>query len=394
VLDQDYPNLELLVVDNASNDGTAAVAQKFAEADPRIRYVRNSANIGFLPNFRKALDLSTGRYFTWLAHDDELSDPAYLSTAVAYLQEHPDVVCCHTAFWLLDNELPGSRQRMSFPELDPQRRWPAARRALFRWPHGWLDSVIYGVFRRDEMAKIPFPEWTYKDEPHIFCWEMDVLTRLTGAGRIVALPDCLRSYRLSSVSVGKQMGETVSSYDLLILGLRMKLTLLRRAFSIPAGRMERLLLLATAFGNLFRANFRQPYDHRTVLHQRERELKLLQETAAERAKLIKFLKDEIEARRQIVVSRGLASQSAGRSTLEGAEEPEVPRNPMTPASRRSPAGRLAGFFRPLDENEVRRFYELGQQIGVVRGICERQASAIERLTSEAERWLTMMHSGR
>lgn len=394
VLNQDYANLELLIVDNNSNDGTAAIAQKFSEADQRIRYVRNPANIGFLPNFRKALDLSTGRYFTWLAHDDELSDPAYLSTTVAYLEEHPGVVGCHTAFWLLDNELPGSRQVMSFPEIATERRWPAARRALFRWPHGWLDSVIYGVFRRDEIVKISFPQWIYKGAPHIFCWEMDVLTRLAEAGRIVALPDCLRSYRLSSVSVGKQMGETVSSYDLLILGFRMKLRLIRRALRIRVARTERLLLVATALGNLFRANFRQPYDHRTVLHQRERELKLLQETAAERASLIDFLKKEIEARRQIVVSKGLGSQAADISTVDGASEPHVPADPVTPESRRDPASRLADFFRPLDESQVRRFYELSQLIGTYRKLCEQQASTIEHLTAEAERWLKLMYSGR
>ncbi len=392
-LSQDHTNIEVLVVDNASTDGTEAIARRFAEQDPRVRYLRNESNIGFLPNFRRALEMSEGRYFTWLAHDDELSDPAYLAATTAYLEENPDVVCCHTAFYLLDNEVPGSREVMSFPELSPERRWPAAQRALFRWPHGWLDSTIYGVFRREELLKVPFPEWTYKSKPHIFCWEMDVLTTLSGRGRIVALPDCLRSYRLASASVGRQIGESVSSFDLLILGMRMKLILLRRALRMPLGRLERITLLGTAAGNLFRANFRQPYDHRTVLQQRERELALLEKTAAERAGLLEFLRGEIAARRKIVISKGLAGPEEEPLTPgAGGASPQAPEPPPAlPSGRRNP---VVDFFTPLSEQQVRRLNELNKRIGALRLVCERQAADIDLLSTEADRWLSLMHSGR
>jgi glycosyltransferase involved in cell wall biosynthesis len=392
-LGQDYPNFEVLIVDNASEDATEEISRRFAEKDPRVRYVRNDSNVGFLPNFRRALELASGEYFTWLAHDDELSDPAYLATTVGYLEQNPDVACCHTAFNLLDNELPGSREVMTFPELSPERRWPAVRRALFRWPHGWLDSTVYGVFRRQALLDVPFPDWTYRSKPHIFCWEMDVLTTLSGKGRIVALPDCLRSYRLASSSVGKQIGESVSSFDLLVLGLRMKLLLLRKALRQPAGRLERVGLLATTGGNLFRANFRQPYDHRTVLNQREKELALLQQTAAERAELLEFLRGEIAARRDIVISKGLATAETDLLP-DGAEaNPQVPDVPPGAARARRP-NPVAGFFKPLSAQQVRRLYELNEQIGSFRLICERQAADIDLLSAEAGRWLQLMHGRR
>ncbi|HEX2053419.1 MAG TPA: glycosyltransferase family 2 protein, partial [Actinomycetota bacterium] len=388
VLGQDYCNLEVVLVDNASTDGTEAICRRYAEADPRVRYLRNGTNIGFLPNFRRALDESRGRYFTWLAHDDFLSDPSYLGTVVRYLEDHPDTVCCHTAINLLDNELKGSVEVMAFPEIAPERRWPKARRALFRWPHGWLDSVIYGVFRRSEIARIPFPEWTYRGRPHIFCWEMDVLTSLSAAGRIVALPECLRAYRLSEVSVGKQIGESVSSFDLLLLGLRMKLILLRRAATQPAGRIERAGLLATAVGNLFRANFRQPYDHRTVLQERENELRMLQKTAAERSRLIRFLRSEIAARKEIVASKGTPVEPDGEPSAGPAED-----FPEPAAPDRSLYGRLTAFFRPLSAGQVRRLYELSEQIGRLREVCAGQEKEIERLSAEAAHWLEVMHQG-
>lgn len=390
VLAQDHPNLEVLIVDNASEDGTAEIARRFAESDPRVRYIRNDSNIGFLPNFRRALELASGKYFTWLAHDDELSDSTYLTTTTAYMEQNPEVACCHTSFYLLDNELPGSRQVMAFPELSPQGRWPAARRALFRWPHGWLDSTIYGVFRREDLLTVPFPDWTYRSKPHIFCWEMDVLTTLSGTGRIVALPGCLRSYRLASASVGKKIGESVSSFDLLVLGLRMKLILLRRALHQPAGRLERVMLLGTVVGNLFRANFHQPYDHRTVLNQREKELELLRQTAIERAELLEFLRGEIAARMEIVMAKGLAGSET--SPLPGPDRTDfqVPDVPTAAAARRNP---IADFFTPLSQRQVRRLDELNEQIGKFRHICESQAAEIDLLSSEADRWLQLMHRG-
>src|SRR5262245_21257268 len=46
LLRQDYPNIELLISDNASTDGTGEYCGQLAEADPRVRIVRNECNIG------------------------------------------------------------------------------------------------------------------------------------------------------------------------------------------------------------------------------------------------------------------------------------------------------------------------------------------------------------
>jgi glycosyltransferase involved in cell wall biosynthesis len=48
---QTWPALEILISDNASTDGTAAICQRLAEGDARIRYIRQPTNIGAKNNF-------------------------------------------------------------------------------------------------------------------------------------------------------------------------------------------------------------------------------------------------------------------------------------------------------------------------------------------------------
>jgi len=70
VLNQTYKNLELLVVDNHSEDNT----QKEVEGihDSRIHYLRNKKNIGILSNWNKCIDLAKGKYLVILGDDDIL----------------------------------------------------------------------------------------------------------------------------------------------------------------------------------------------------------------------------------------------------------------------------------------------------------------------------------
>jgi glycosyltransferase involved in cell wall biosynthesis len=83
VLEQDYPNLEVWVVDDQSPDDTAAVVQ--AIADPRLRYVRNEVNLGAQGNWDRCLQLAQGKYYKLLPHDDLLA-PGALREQVAVLE--------------------------------------------------------------------------------------------------------------------------------------------------------------------------------------------------------------------------------------------------------------------------------------------------------------------
>lgn len=71
MLAQTHRNIEVLVVDDASQDNTLAVAQSMAEADDRIRVVRHAIRLGAQAARNSALAASGGKYVALLDSDDE-----------------------------------------------------------------------------------------------------------------------------------------------------------------------------------------------------------------------------------------------------------------------------------------------------------------------------------
>jgi glycosyltransferase involved in cell wall biosynthesis len=61
-LAQAYPNLEILVSDNASVDATPEICRRYARADPRVRWWRNEQNVGFGYNFALTVEQARGDF--------------------------------------------------------------------------------------------------------------------------------------------------------------------------------------------------------------------------------------------------------------------------------------------------------------------------------------------
>ena len=88
VLHQDYTDLCVVVLDNASVDDTEAVVRSFADRDRRVTYVRNETNIGVLNNWNRALALNCSPYLTILSDDDVMLQ-GFIRESVRALDEHP-----------------------------------------------------------------------------------------------------------------------------------------------------------------------------------------------------------------------------------------------------------------------------------------------------------------
>lgn len=95
LLGQSYEDFELILSDNASTDDTEAICRRYEKQDSRVRYFRQSRNIGISANHDFVFQQSRGELFKWAAADD-LYGRDLLKSCVDALDKHPEVVLAHS----------------------------------------------------------------------------------------------------------------------------------------------------------------------------------------------------------------------------------------------------------------------------------------------------------
>lgn len=88
VVNQTYSHLEIIVVDDASSDGTSEIAASFG--DSRIRIHRNDKQRGIAATRNRCVDLANGEFVAWMDSDD-VSLPRRIERQILFLQRNPQV---------------------------------------------------------------------------------------------------------------------------------------------------------------------------------------------------------------------------------------------------------------------------------------------------------------
>lgn len=100
IVNQTYSDLEIIICDDGSNDGTCDIVRDYAGRDSRIRFVQNTENLGFIGNFEKALSMCSGVFIALADQDDvwlpqkievlmsEIGDNLLLYSAVRLIDEN------------------------------------------------------------------------------------------------------------------------------------------------------------------------------------------------------------------------------------------------------------------------------------------------------------------
>lgn len=89
-LSQHEVDVEVVIVDDASPDGSVAVAHDIAAKDERVRVIENKVNQGHIATYNIGLAAVTGQYVVQLSADDLLA-PGALGRSVALLEARPEV---------------------------------------------------------------------------------------------------------------------------------------------------------------------------------------------------------------------------------------------------------------------------------------------------------------
>jgi glycosyltransferase involved in cell wall biosynthesis len=99
---QSFDDFELIVVDNASNDGSLDVIRDHASVDSRLRVIAHEENRGMFASLRESVELCRGRYRVHVDADDfVLTDDAF-EQQVRSLEEHPDMAFTYSSLTMVD----------------------------------------------------------------------------------------------------------------------------------------------------------------------------------------------------------------------------------------------------------------------------------------------------
>ncbi len=104
---QGWKNTEIIVVDDASGDGTAMLVEKMSKLDTRIRYIRNDTPQGGGGARNTGIAAAHGKYVAFLDDDDQWL-PNKLERQYAVLAAHPEAAAVSCSFVL---SAPGGADR-------------------------------------------------------------------------------------------------------------------------------------------------------------------------------------------------------------------------------------------------------------------------------------------
>jgi glycosyltransferase involved in cell wall biosynthesis len=174
---QTYPFLELLVIDDASTDGTCEILKQIH--DPRISIIRNPINRGLAASVNQAIRIAKGNYIARMDADD-IALPSRIEKQVHFLETRPEVSIVGTAMKSIGYG--------SFIHRFPLSHDACKAQLLFNVCFGHPTVMI----RKNVFDS---PENFYLEELQQYSEEYELWCRLVNRFRFANLPEVLLHYR-------------------------------------------------------------------------------------------------------------------------------------------------------------------------------------------------------
>jgi len=157
VLDQSYSDFEFVIFENASDDGTRELCEKYAQLDHRVTVVPSQTLLSASENFMRAWKFADANsdYFMLIAHDDYICRD-YISVCISALQENPSkMLAAPLVYYLTGDETARARFDQRVLNRDYYTRLFAIKRLTF--PASWF----YGVYRAGSLGTINSAQLAY-----------------------------------------------------------------------------------------------------------------------------------------------------------------------------------------------------------------------------------------
>jgi glycosyltransferase involved in cell wall biosynthesis len=187
VLDQDYPNLEYIIVDGGSTDGSVEIIRRYSE---RLAWWVSEKDRGQTDAINKGFTRAKGEILAWLNSDDTYEKNA-VGEAVAFLQGHPNVGLVYGDANFIDE---GGRIIGHFP---------AAQTNYKRLRRGYVHIPQQSSFWRADLWRKVGP----LDPSFYFAMDYDLWVRLAALAPLQYYPRLWANFRLHA------QGKTIAADD-------------------------------------------------------------------------------------------------------------------------------------------------------------------------------------
>jgi glycosyltransferase involved in cell wall biosynthesis len=201
VLAQDHQNIELVLSDDGSTDGTSEVLREYAAQEPeRVKIVASDKNTGIAGAFNRALDAHTGDNIAWLGGDDVML-PGKLTRQVAALKMHPEAIgCCHDAE-VFDSD--SGRSYGRFTEVYNGRRGVRDGGVELLLDPGYMMLPSTMMVRSSAVGDLRFDQRIRVSNDWLF--DIELFQR----GLIIGMDDVLARYRRHQSNVTSQVSDAL-----------------------------------------------------------------------------------------------------------------------------------------------------------------------------------------
>lgn len=194
VLNQDYNNFELIIVNDASPENLKEIVKGFQ--DNRIRYYENTQNIGgkdLIKNWNYCVSMAENDYII-LATDDDIFEPCFLSNAKKLIEKYPNVDVIRSGVKKIDE-----KENVLDIEFPLKEHMSAKEFVLFYAKGGTISCISNYIFRRTSLNKnggfISFPRAHFSD---------DATALALSLNGVACIPSNDFCFRVSNINLSNQ----------------------------------------------------------------------------------------------------------------------------------------------------------------------------------------------
>jgi glycosyltransferase involved in cell wall biosynthesis/predicted SAM-dependent methyltransferase len=196
-LHQTYPNFEVIVCDDSSENEIRKIIDEYVPKDKRIRYIKNKTNMGGRKNYIQAFKLAKGEFIKYLNDDDRLH-PECVERMAFYLNNFPEVTLITSHRQLINSAgefLPEQFYNKRPVEVDSYIDGVSLGNHMLDKMINFIGEPTTTMFRREDLEDTRPDIFSFGGRPALANGDVTIWMNLLSKGDAIYLVDSLSYFR-------------------------------------------------------------------------------------------------------------------------------------------------------------------------------------------------------